>query len=114
MSATRRWTCGGCGVTVSFPGNETAPRRPEGWAKRGKAWRCLRCRREEAMDEAAETADASDVKSVRRRALVEFELLRDPEAADIVVARRARCSSAIVAPVRAALRKEGKLPDPKG
>jgi hypothetical protein len=66
------------------------------------------------MDAAAATAGDSDSRSMRRRALVEFELLRDPEAPDIVVARRARCSSAMVAPVRAALREDGKLPDPNG
>jgi hypothetical protein len=114
MSSSDRWTCSVCGVTVSYPGNHSAPSRPEGWGRQGSAWLCLRCRREAAMDAAAATAGDSDSKSVRRRALVEFELLRDPEAPDIVVARRARCSSAMVAPVRAALREEGKLPDPNG
>jgi hypothetical protein len=109
MSPPRRWTCSVCGVAVSFTGEQRAPKHPEGWKRQGKAWVCLRCRREEAMDAAASAGDA-DAKSIRRRALVEFELLRDPEAADIVVARRARCSSAMVAPVRTALQEKGKLP----
>jgi hypothetical protein len=102
-----------CGVTVSFPGNHSARSHPEGWGRRDGAWMCLGCRREAAMAAAASVGD-SDSKSVRRRALVEFELLRDPEAADIVVARRARCSSAMVTPIRAALREQGRLPEPKG
>jgi hypothetical protein len=109
MTSSRRWTCNTCGVTASFAGDQDASAQPEGWASQGGVWVCLRCRREEAMDAAASAGD-SDAKSARRRALVEFELLRDPEAADIVVARRARCSSAAVAPVRAELREKGKLP----
>ena len=48
---TRRWTCSGCEVTVRYAaGNKTAPRRPEGWTKRGGNWLCLHCQREKAVD----------------------------------------------------------------
>ena len=60
------------------------------------------------MAEASEQA-AAGAKARRRRALTEFELLRDPAASDRLIAKRAKCPTAFVAPVRAALRKAGKL-----
>jgi hypothetical protein len=50
----------------------------------------------------------------RRRALTEFELLRDPEASDQLIAKRARCPTASVRPVRAALLALGELPASPG
>jgi hypothetical protein len=47
-----------------------------------------------------------------RRALTEFELRRDPAASDRLIAKRAKCPTAFVAPVRAALRKAGRLAPP--
>jgi hypothetical protein len=63
------------------------------------------------MAEASERAPA-DTKASRRRALTEFELLRDPAASDHLIAKRAKCPTAFVAPVRAALRKAGRLAPP--
>ncbi len=47
----------------------------------------------------------------RRHALIEFELLRDREATEMEIAKRASCSTAVVRKVRAALREAGKLPE---
>ena len=47
----------------------------------------------------------------RRHALIEFELLRDREATEMEIAKRASCSTAVVRKVRASLREAGKLPE---
>jgi len=95
-------------LTTSF--REDAPKksRPEGWAKESGKWRCLRCRREAVMEQAAAEA-GNDGKAAQRRALTEFELLRDPEATDREIARRVKCPSGLVAPVRESLVEAGKL-----
>jgi hypothetical protein len=59
------------------------------------------------MAEASERAPAG-ATARRRRALIEFELLRDPAASDRLIAKRANCLTAFVRPVRAALRKAGR------
>jgi hypothetical protein len=63
------------------------------------------------MAEASEQA-AAGAKARRRRALTEFELLRDPAASDRLIAKRAKCPTAFVPPIRAALRKAGRLAPP--
>jgi hypothetical protein len=77
-------------------------------AQKDGEWRCLRCRREDVTAEASERA-AAGANAGRRRALTEFELLRDPAASDRLIAKRAKCPTAFVPPVRAALRKAGRL-----
>ena len=101
------WTCGRCGVTASFaPGSEQT--EPPGWANSGGEWRCLACRRLEVV-EAAGPKNGAGASASRRRALTEFELLRDPSAPDRVIAKRANCPTNVVVPVRAALRDAGRL-----
>jgi hypothetical protein len=60
------------------------------------------------MDRAS-TGTTADEKRQRRRALTEFELQRDPDASDQVIAKRAGCASAAVRPVRSALLEQGTL-----
>jgi hypothetical protein len=101
------WACSRCGVKASFaPGVE--PTEPIGWACTDGAWRCLGCRRLEVL-ETASPAQAADSGRLRRWALTEFELLREPSASDQVIAKRAKCRTFTVAPVRAALRASGQL-----
>ena len=88
------------------------PAQPIGWARERDEWRCLRCRREDAMDRASSNGTTAEHRATRRRALTEFELRRDPTAADHVIAKRARCSTAAVRPVRTALVEQGSLPAP--
>lgn len=107
MSKRSAWTCDGCEVNVSYP-KENAPEQPAGWAKSGKQWLCLRCRREEVMDQAA-AKNGAEGWAPRRQALIEFELRRDPEATEVEVAKRAQCSSATVRKVRKTLRDAGEL-----
>jgi hypothetical protein len=107
MSGT--WTCGRCGVTASFETGALQPVHPVGWAQTEGSWCCLGCRRTEVVDGATASEGTSAAVS-RRRALTEFELLRDHAATDRIIARRVRCPTAAVPPVRAALRADGRLP----
>jgi hypothetical protein len=104
---SRAWRCSSCGVSVSYAADR-APKQPEGWAKRSGKWLCLRCRREQVMDKAASKNGAQGWAS-RREALMEFELLRTPEESDVVIAKRANCSTAHVRKARAGLHESGKL-----
>ncbi len=106
---TREWTCADCGVVARFdrPGVE----KPDGWAKDGGQWRCLGCRREKVITDAMTTPDDAG-RAATRHAIAEFELLRDPDASDGQVAKRAKTSPAIIRPIRAELRASGRLPDP--
>lgn len=104
------WTCRDCGVVASFDPPRPSG-APEGWARSEDGWLCLNCRRE-AVIAGVEGESRKERQSDRRRALMEFELLRDPEASDGAIARRARTSSVMVRPVRAQLREAGRLPEP--
>jgi hypothetical protein len=105
----RRWTCGGCEVTVRYEAGAASPRRPEGWSKRGGRWLCLHCRRELAVEKATQKS-GDDGWASRRQALVEFELRRSPDEPDGVIAKRANCSTGHVRKLRMQLREAGKLP----
>lgn len=100
-------------MTTSFAKGSPKRSRPEGWAKEGGEWRCLRCRREIVMEKAAEDS-GSEGKAAQRRALTEFELIRDPEASDREIARRVKCPSGLVGPIRDSLVEAGKIPASKG
>jgi hypothetical protein len=102
------WTCGRCGVRTSFAPGSAKPPEPLGWARSNGEWRCLGCRRTEVI-EAAARSDAASASVTRRQALTEFELLRDPSAPDRVIARRVKCPTGAVKPVRAALRAAGRM-----
>jgi hypothetical protein len=92
-------------MTASFGDERKLP--PDGWAKDGADWRCLNCRREEVLDEVQEQkGSAADLSKRRRRALTEFELRRDPAAPDHLVAKRVRCATHFVGPVREELGME--------
>jgi hypothetical protein len=106
------WTCSRCGVTATFGPGATVPTQPEGWEQSHGEWLCLGCRRAEVADAAA-SADEPDRSARRRRALTEFELLRDPSATDQLIAKRVRCPTAFVRPVRAALLESGRLNVPE-
>ena len=103
------WTCSRCRVTVTFPPGNPEPARPIGWAQHETGWLCLGCRRDEVAQAALIGNEAG--RSARRRwALTEFELIRDPDASDQLIAKRVRCTTASVRPVRAALREAGEHP----
>jgi hypothetical protein len=104
----RSWTCGRCRVRTSFSPGADEPVKPAAWVRVDGEWRCLACRRMEVLDVAAATG-ASGAATTRRRALTEFELLRDPSSSDGVIAKRVKCNSASVASIRADLRAAERL-----
>jgi hypothetical protein len=104
----RMWTCTRCQVTVTFPPGGQQPPSPTGWARCDGEWRCLGCRRQQVA-ESASAGTGSERSKRRRRALTEFELVRDPGASDQLIAKRVRCPTALVRPVRASLLAAGKL-----
>jgi hypothetical protein len=98
-----RWTCDGCGVTVSrIDGQRTA--LPAAWASSDAGRFCLRCRRDLAADAAVDSAPADSPVAVRsklrRAALIEFEVRRSPDRADRRIAEACRSSVAAVAKAR--------------
>lgn len=109
MTGSATWECRDCNVRASFaPGVTRAG--PPNWIEDERGWHCLRCQREAAMEASGAGSDTSS--GSRRRALLEFELLRDPEAKDFEIAKRAKCATSRVRPVRAALLESGRLAGP--
>lgn len=104
---SRSWRCSDCKVSVSFA-VDRAPGQPDGWVKKSGKWVCLRCQRERVMDLAASGAGADGWAS-RREALMEFELLRTPDESDVVIDKRANCSTGHVRKARQGLLDSGKL-----
>ena len=103
------WTCSRCQVTVTFRRDGSKRSCPTGWALREGEWRCLGCRRAEVADSASGGSQAGQAAR-RRRALTEFELLRDPDASDQLIAKRVHSPTAAVRAVREALLSGGTLP----
>jgi hypothetical protein len=101
------WTCGRCGVKATFQAGHAPASQPNGWSRSTGEWRCLGCRRLEAIE--AAPSDGATPAVNRRRALTEFELLRDPSAPDRMIAKRVKCPTTLVKPVRAALLADGRL-----
>jgi hypothetical protein len=115
MSA-KHWECSDCGVRVKFglaAGRDstapaTAPSQPDNWIADERGWHCLGCQREAVLSQP--TVEGAGTRAQqRRRALVEFELLREPAATDAEIARRAKCTRAQVSPVRTDLVHSGQL-----
>jgi hypothetical protein len=106
------WKCSDCGVRVRFDaavrGDSPARSKPDHWVADERGWHCLRCQREAILNQP--TVEGAGTRAQqRRRALVRFELLREPAATDAEVARRAQCTSTQVAPIRSDLVHSGQL-----
>ena len=115
-SSSQKWRCERCDVTISYmPGPErTGP--PAGWENKSGASYCLRCRRAEAADEAIERAPADTTREerakIRATAVLEFEILRDPDRPNGEIAKVVRCSVPAVLKSRRRLEAAGK-PSPR-
>jgi hypothetical protein len=88
---------------------------PEAWVSSDDGLFCLVCRREQAAEDAIASApDDSPVEKraeIRRAALIEFEVLRNPDHPDGVIARTCRSSAPAVAKARERLQMPA--PDPR-
>ncbi len=104
MAATStRWTCGRCGVSAGrIDGTRSV--LPVGWDGSGKETFCLGCSRALAGEAAQESAPVgcsrADLVRIRRRALIEFEIRRAPDAPNRTIAQACRTSTLAVAAIR--------------
>jgi hypothetical protein len=96
--------CERCGVVSSWmPGHE---RRglPAGWEKQGGHSYCLACRRARATEQADEHAPEGltleERAKFRTQALIEFEIVRDPDRPNGEIAKVVRCSVPAVVKAR--------------
>jgi hypothetical protein len=104
------WTCARCEVTVSFSPDVKRPRLPTTWVKENGELYCLGCRRELAAEAVLEEA-GDDISSQRRtqirsQARVEFEIKRDPERQDNLIAKACGTSTFSVRKARTRLGME--------
>jgi hypothetical protein len=105
--ASPSWTCSGCGVAVRYMSGSKTPAFPSGWARNGDGLLCLACRREAVRREAQR--EGADPKEARR-AVVRFELTREPFARPSDVRLRTGATLPVVHRVRKELREAGLIP----
>jgi hypothetical protein len=100
-----RWSCTRCGVSTGMI-DGTRVALPATWTRAEDTVFCLSCSRALAGDSAIDTAPADtsreDLVRIRRKALIEFEIRRSPEAPNRAIAQACRTSTATVAAVRGA------------
>ena len=104
MTATaRKWTCAGCGVSASRSDEEPVP-IPETWDNCAEGSFCLGCRRrrvgEAAAEAAPEDSNRDDRAKIRRTAVLEFEVQRDPDRTNGSIAKACRASIPAVVAAR--------------
>lgn len=106
MADAVRWSCARCGVSAGRIDGTRAD-MPSCWTSSESGTFCLSCRRALAGEAAIESAPADtsreDLARVRRRALVEFEIRRSPDAPNRTIAQACRTSAMAVAAIRKAL-----------
>jgi hypothetical protein len=111
LSTAKKWTCDGCGVSVSRLGGEKVE-LPGSWASSDDGTYCLHCRRELAAKAALEAAPQDTGlearAKLRRAALIEFEVRRRPGEGNGEIAKACRSSVAAVI----AARKRLDIPAP--
>ncbi len=111
-STSQKWRCQRCDVTISYmPGHERKG-VPAGWAvTKGKS-HCLRCRRAEAAEAAIQRAPADTTREerakIRAAAILDFEILRDPDRPNGEIAKVVRCSVPAVLKARRRLEASAK------
>ena len=102
MDDATAWTCENCGVRATrMPGFGTG--RPQGWTNKGGEITCLLCRRAEAGVrgvEAAGPATGEKMVRIRTASVIEFELERDAERSNSVIANVCHTSVPTVVKVR--------------
>lgn len=115
MSAPRetaqQWTCDQCGVSAGrIDGARAAI--PDTWESSAAGRFCLICRRDRAANAAVDAAPSdlprTDRAQLRRAALIEFEVRRQPDRPNNAIANACRASAVAVAAARQRLH----LPDP--
>ena len=109
---TPTWTCTNCHLVASYLPGFTAPGGvPDGWARMDDgALACLRCRRDRvaatALADAGLTLIDRNATTLQARAIVAFELERDPDQRPGAIAKAAGISASKVGMIRRALQVE--------
>jgi hypothetical protein len=102
-TAVHKWTCDGCGVSVSRIDGGPAP-LPDSWVRCTEGHFCLTCRRDRAAEAALAAApgdtDRDARAKLRRTGLIEFEVRRTPDRTDGSIAKACRTSARAVAAAR--------------
>ena len=100
VRASHGATCDGCGVTVRGMDGAEQSGLPASWVTSRRGTYCLHCRRAMAADQAVEGASAKSTREerakLRARALVEFEVKRDPDRPNGEIAKACRASVSAV------------------
>jgi hypothetical protein len=110
MPAGLIWRCTSCEVAVSYAPGHPVPDAPAGWTEDHGSWRCLACGREAAVEAAlAAASPAAKPGRVKGEALARFELLRNPERTDAMIAKVAGTYAAVVGVVRSQLLEAGEI-----
>jgi hypothetical protein len=108
------WTCDRCGVTVRWMPGCGSGELPEAWIEQDDVVLCLACRRALAGEAGVEAAGASLSPEgrvrLRKEATVEFEIDRDADRTDQIIARACGTSPATVTRARERLRARRALP----
>jgi hypothetical protein len=103
MQTSNNWACDRCGVRISWMTGEQTE-LPANWSSSEDGQFCLICRRDRAGEAAIESAgpDASHAvrAQLRRSAVLEFEVTRDPERSNAEIARACRATAPAIAEVR--------------
>jgi hypothetical protein len=112
--ASNAWTCARCEVTVSFSHEVERPRLPATWVKEDGELYCLACRRDLAGEAGLAGID-EDIPSQRRQQLrsqarIEFEIKRDPDRTDNLIAKACGTSTVSVRKARGRLGLEPPVP----
>jgi hypothetical protein len=101
------WTCARCQVTVSFSHEVERPRLPATWAKEDGELFCLACRRdlagEAGLEGVDEDASSQKRQQIRSKARIEFEIQRDPDRSDNLIAKACGTSTVSVRKARGRL-----------
>jgi hypothetical protein len=106
-AAPNTWTCARCEVTVSFTADVEDTSLPSTWTEVGDELYCLSCRRDMAgeagLEGIDEDAPSQKRQQIRSAARLEFEIQRDPDRQDNVIAKACGTSTFSVRKARARL-----------
>ena len=110
MSADRetasQWKCDRCGMTASQQGGEKIA-LPDNWVNIDEGQFCLACRRERAAETALSEAPVDSTHKIRadlrRDAILGFEVTRDPQRPNAMIAQACKSSVSAVASTRTRL-----------
>jgi len=110
------WQCDRCGMTTSRQGGEKIA-LPDNWVNSDEGQFCLACRRERAAEAALDAGPADSTHKVRadlrRDAILGFEVSRDPERPNAVIAQVCKSSVSAVASTRSRLGLAEAAPVPR-